>query len=199
MPKFQVPGHVETERLVLRRYTADDAEQMAEVVTRNVDHLRRYMEWIKFEPQTVEQRREWIAGENANFDAGTGYTMGIFDREGHLLGGTGYHVQENPDRLEIGYWIAAEHEGKGYVTEASAALTYVALEVAGAEICDIAHAPSNTRSAAIPQRLGFERQDEPGHDGFDDGVMYPVVRWWARPEDLRRGPLASWPRPVVIP
>src|SRR5690606_29453853 len=70
MAAYTVPSRIETGRLVLRRYETADAEQLAQVIPANIDHLKRFMEWIKFEPQTVEQRREWITRVNTQFDNG---------------------------------------------------------------------------------------------------------------------------------
>ena len=196
-PLFRVPTRIDTERLTLRRYTRADAEQLAEVTTRNIAHLERYMEWIKFEPQTVEQRRAWIDDVNRQFDAGEDYTLGIFLREGALVGGTGYHVLSDPDRLEIGYWIDQDHEGRGLVTETAAALTWAALGVAGDTVVDITQSPTNTRSAAVAQRLGYERQPGQAHGSFDAGQMVPGVMWWATRDTLATEPLASTPRPVA--
>jgi len=196
-PERSVPSRIETERLTLRRYVAADAEQLAEVVPRNMAHLERYMEWIAFEPQTVEQRVAWIDRVSEQFDAGEDYTLGIFAPDGALLGGTGFHVRTDPDRVAIGYWIDKDHEGKGLVTEASAALTLVALEVVGAPLVAIEHAPTNIRSAAIPQRLGFVRQAVAPQECNDSGEMVPSVVWIATRDTLAQEPLASWPRPTV--
>lgn len=196
---WNIPSRIETERLVVRRYENADAEALVDVVTRNIAHLERYMEWIKFEPQTVEQRREFIADVNGKFDSGEDYTLGIFERDsGEYVGGTGFHVRTEPARLEIGYWIDAGHEGKGLVTEASAALTRVALEYAKAEIVDITHAPTNTRSATIPQRLGYVLQPGALDACFDAGDTAPSVHWWATRETLATEPLASTPRPEIF-
>lgn len=192
---YTVPHRIETERLVIRRYTHADAPALADVTTRNADHLRRYMEWVKFEPQSAQQRREYIDRTHKEFEAGEDFTMGIFDRAGQFIGGTGFHVRYDPRRLEIGYWIDADHQGKGLITEVAAALTHVGLELTGASIIDIAHAPSNARSASIPQRLGFVRQDEPAHECFDDGHMVNGVMWWATWDHLKRDPLSAFPRP----
>lgn len=210
---YTVPHRIDTERLVIRRYVATDAEALATVIPANMDHLRRYMEWIAFEPQTVEQRRAFITEVDAKADAGEDFTLGMFLRgddggDGELIGGTGFHVRTDPDRLEIGYWIDADHEGRGFATETAAALTWVGLSLAGADLMGIAHAPSNTRSAAIPERLGYRRQLDAGSGAFDatarvadarecadDGVMVPAVMWWATRETLESEPLASWPRP----
>lgn len=197
-PRWQIPHRIETDRLVLRRYVREDAEQLAEVVPRNVPHLERFMEWTKHEPQTVEQRREFIDAENVKFDAGEGYTMGIFDLDGQLIGGTGFHVKDDPERLEIGYWIDQDHEGRGLVTEAAIALTRVALEFAQSPIVDISHAPENTRSAAIPQRLGYELQPIEGHDCHDSGQTVHAVTWWATTAVLTQEPLRSTSRPRLF-
>ncbi len=195
---YAVPHRIETERLVIRRYVAEDAEQLAAVVTKNVDHLRRFMEWIKFEPQSVEQRREFIADVGRKFDTGEDYALGMFDTGGTLLGGTGFHVFHPPSRLETGYWIDQAHEGRGLVTEACAALTQVGLQIAGARIVGISHAPDNVRSASIPQRLGYTRQEAPAHPCIDSGIKVPGVTWWATYDTLAREPLASTPRPRVF-
>lgn len=192
---YAVPHRIETARLIIRRYERADAEALATVVPRNLDHLSRYMEWTAFEPQSVEQRREWIADVAAKADAGEDFTMGIFLTDGTFVGGTGFHVRTDPDRLAIGYWIDAEHEGHGLVTEASTALAMVALEIAGAGVVDISHAPSNLRSARVPQRLGFERQDASGEECFDSGGKEPSVTWFATRANLACEPFASAPRP----
>ena len=194
---FAVPTRIETERLVLRPYVEADAEQLVESVSRNLEHLRPYMEWIQFEPQTVTDRREWIAGEAEKFAAGTGFTMGMFDTDGMLVGGSGFHLRSDPEGLEIGYWIDAAHEGTGLVTEAAAALTLVALDTAGAAIVTIGHAPSNARSSAVPRRLGYRQQNLGSKQCFDAGEMAPAIEWVADATTLTREPLSSWPRPVV--
>lgn len=196
-PRWRVPERIETERLVLRRYVIDDAEQLAEVIPANLAHLERYMEWTTYEPQTVEQRRAWIERIGAQFDAGEDFTLGIFDREGRLIGGTGFHVRGEPTRVDIGYWIDKGHEGQGYVTEAAAALTLVALEITGADVVGIEHAPSNVRSAAVPRRLGFQ-ESASTRTCHDSGEQIPSVLWLATREVLDCEPLASTPRPRVF-
>lgn len=197
-PTYAVPARIETERLVLRQYEPADADQLVAVVPRNIAHLERYMEWIAFEPQTLEQRREWITSTHAQADAGEDYTLGIFDRDGTCIGGTGFHVRTDPDRLAIGYWIDGQRQGEGLVTEAAAALTLVGLLVAGADIVDISCAPSNARSAAVAERLGFERQARSGEQCFDGGLKIDSATWFATRDSLSREPLASAPRPDVF-
>ena len=197
---YRIPARIETERLVIRRYREDDAEALYEVASRNREHLLRYMVWAQYEPQTPAQRRLFIATVNADFDAGTDYTMGMFARpDGAYLGGTGFHVRTAPERLEIGYWLDAAREGEGLATEAAAALTRVGLEFAGATLVSIAHAPTNARSGAVPARLGFVRQDAPAeYTCHDSGQPVSPVDWQADAAVLASDPLSSFPHPSLF-
>jgi RimJ/RimL family protein N-acetyltransferase len=87
----------------------------------------------------------------------TEFSMGIFAREtGSFLGGAGLHIQSwDIPAFEIGYWIRKSAEGHGYVSEAARLLTTFAFEGLGAQRLVIRCDARNTRSAAIPRRLGY--------------------------------------------
>ena len=197
---WNVPAKIVTERLVIRRYEPADAEALTALAARNREHLLRFMPWARHEPQTLEQRREFLAQADADFESGTDFLLGLFDRTtGALIGSSGYHPRREPvPYLEIGYWIDADHEGQGLVTEAAAAQTRVALEFCGSPFVGIAHAPANTRSAAVPHRLGFERQPQrEARTCSDGGEDVTQVDWHATTATLAVEPLASVPRPAV--
>lgn len=56
-----VPMPIETDRLLLRPYTRDDAERLAEAVSTAYEHLRAWMPWATAE-QSTEESLEIIAG-----------------------------------------------------------------------------------------------------------------------------------------
>ena len=90
----QVPQRIELDGLVVRSYTADDMPQVVDVVNRNLDHLRPFMPWAQ-EPATVEAQTAWWRSTLEPDDSGVrrDLALGIFDSEGRLLGGTGFHRQ----------------------------------------------------------------------------------------------------------
>jgi len=150
------PYRIETKRLVIRRYERRDAPLLKEAIDSSLDHLQPWMPWALGEPQTLEQKEELIEAFRAGFAAGENFTYGIFAAdETVLLGGTGLHPRVGPGGLEIGYWIRASATRQGLVTEATAALTRVGLEVCGADRIEIRIEPRNQASLGVPRKLGF--------------------------------------------
>jgi RimJ/RimL family protein N-acetyltransferase len=157
--------------VTLRRFTADDVAPVVEAVNATLDTLRPWMEWAQ-EPATVERQREWFVETDRAWETGTGFHYGLFDADGTIIGGIGYHVRNGPGVLEIGYWIGSAYEGRGIVTRSAEALTRVAAAVDGVTRVEIHCDPANVRSAAIPRRLGYRLVDErdeerhaPAHTG----------------------------------
>ena len=57
---------------------------------------------------------------------------------------------------EIGYWLRTNALGHGYMSEAVEALTDEIFNVLPVSTVTIICDPLNVRSAAVPERLGFE-------------------------------------------
>ena len=150
---------IETERLVVRCWDPGEAPLLKEAIDASIEHLRPWLPWAHDEPQTLEEKTELLRRFRGRFDLGEDFVYAIFARdERRVLGGTGLHVRVGAHAREIGYWIRADAEGHGYVTEAVAALTRVGFEVETLERIEIRCDPDNTRSAAVARRLGYEHE-----------------------------------------
>jgi ribosomal-protein-serine acetyltransferase len=136
-------------QLVLREWTEDDAPALSRAIAESLEHLRPWMPWAADEPRTDEQRRAWIREGAARDDEVFGMWL-----DGEVVGGSGLHHRIGDDGLEIGYWLAKTHTGRGIITRAVALLTEEAFRV-GANRVEIVHDAANVRSGAIPARLGF--------------------------------------------
>jgi RimJ/RimL family protein N-acetyltransferase len=150
------PYRIETERLVVRCYEPRDALLTKEAVDSSIEHLRAWMPWAENEPQTLEQKTDLLRGFRSRFDAGEDFSYGIFDAaEEEQLGGIGLMPRVGPGGLEIGYWVRASATRRGVVTESTAALTRVGLEICGADRIEIRIEPRNEASLGVPRKLGF--------------------------------------------
>ncbi len=169
--------------MVLRCWHPADAPLLADAITASVEHLRPWMPWVLSEPEELETKVQRLRGFRAKFDLDQDYVYAIFDpSESEVVGGTGLHPRVGEGALEIGYWISARHAGRGYATEAAAALTRVAFEVNGVERMEIRCDPANECSAAVPRKLGYTheatlRARVPGVDGeMKPGMIWTLLR-----------------------
>ena len=83
-------------------------------------------------------------------------------------------------RTEIGYWLAAEVQGRGIMTRACRAIVAYAFHELTFNRVEIRCATGNARSASITGRLGFRlegtlRDAEWLHDHFVDHYVYAML------------------------
>jgi RimJ/RimL family protein N-acetyltransferase len=171
---------------------------MDDVIPANRAHLETFLPWAREEPIGTEKRTELINGFIAKFAAREDFTMGIFDRAtGAYIGGTGFHTRQGPGVLEIGYWLAADAQGKGLMTEAAAALTRVAFSYAHAPRVEIRCEPANERSRGVPIRLGFTLEDtRMAVCGSDEREELAEI-WVLTSETFADSGASAAPRPVL--
>jgi RimJ/RimL family protein N-acetyltransferase len=150
----RLPERIETERLVLRTWTEDDAEALGAAITESIEHLRPWMPWIGFEPVALEDRQKLIAEWDTKWQAGEDAVYGVF-HDGVVVGGTGLHQRIGPRALEIGYWIHVDHVRQGFAKELSAGLTSAAFALDGIDRVEINHDKGNVASEGVPRSLGY--------------------------------------------
>jgi RimJ/RimL family protein N-acetyltransferase len=141
--------------VVIRTYTAEDIPQLVDVVNRDLAHLRPFMPWAQ-ESVTVEgQTAWWRSTLDGAHDGPRDLPYGIFDADGRIIGGTGFHLRGGPGVVEIGYWLASDMTGRGLMTRIVSALVDAARQADGVQVVEIKCDVANERSAAVPRRLGF--------------------------------------------
>lgn len=181
---------------MIRCYGPRDAALLKEAVDSSIDHLRPWMPWARYEPQTIEEKVELLRTFRGDFDREENYAYGVFSRdESRQLGGTGLHPRGGPGSLEIGYWIRADATGQGYATELTAVLTRVALELCGLGRVDLQVEPDNAASLNVPRKLGFthegrlRRRLEPRDAGEPraDSMLFTMLR-----EELAGSPCEAY-------
>jgi len=153
-----------------------DAERLFELVNSNRAHLREWLPGL-LAVKTVEQERKWLQERIA--DTGGEKPLLIIISE-NVVGVIGAHIQEQNAVAEVGYWLAEGQQGRGITTRSCAAIVDELLRVQGMNRIVIRSAVENTRSRAVPERLGFvhegvERQAVKFPDGFVDMAVYSML------------------------
>ncbi|MHC4893523.1 MAG: GNAT family N-acetyltransferase [Planctomycetota bacterium] len=157
MPFVTRPAYeILTDRLRLRPWGPQDAAPATATIARSKEHLLPWLPWAKVEPSPIPMVVDRFRTFRAQFDLGTDFVLGIFDREtDEVVGGTGFHPRISPGAAEIGYWIDVDRVGRGLATEAIAGLTRVGLTALPYRKLEIRVHPENEPSARIPRRLGY--------------------------------------------
>jgi ribosomal-protein-serine acetyltransferase len=178
------------ERVVVRPYRLEDAAELQAAVAESRDHLRPWMLFAD-KHQSVEESRDFITRVTAEWLLREDMTVALFDTaSGRFAGGSGLHPRDWDARVfEIGYWLRASEQGRGYITEAVRLLTDFAFDHLAANRVFIQCNARNTRSAAVAERLGFVREAQLRNDRrTPDGALRDTLVYALIPSDPR------WPR-----
>lgn len=156
------------------------AEEITTLIHENFNRLRPWMNWA-VEDYSVETARGFISRSLSSF-AEDGRFEACLLWEDKIIGTIGFHGVDHLNRSAyIGYWIAKEYEGRGIITKSCRVLIdhlFNDLQLNRIAItCNV----DNSRSRAVPERLGFSfegirRQAEFLHDHFGDWAVYALLR-----------------------
>jgi RimJ/RimL family protein N-acetyltransferase len=195
---ISVPGPLFAERIVVRAYTEGDAPAMFEAIRESVLNLRPWMPWADSH-KTVEDSLEYIRQCQVGFLLRTDFPMGTFARaDRRYLGGTGIHIREaSVPTFEIGYWVRASEEGKGYVSEAVRLLTACAFDTLNAERVSIQCDARNERSRRVAERQGYVFEGRHRNVQRDSaGELMDMLTYAMIPSDFARA-RRLWPESLT--
>jgi ribosomal-protein-serine acetyltransferase len=163
----------------LRLLEEADAPALFAVIDANREHLSAWMPWVPHHT-TQHQTLAFIRAAQRQLADNNGLQSAIVVGD-QIIGIAGYHaVDWAQRRTTIGYWLAADRQGHGTMTEAVRVLVDQALVTWRLRRVEIRAAVENRRSRAIPERLGFRqdgllRQAERLGDRYVDHVVYSML------------------------
>lgn len=187
--RFIVPVDVDVELQILEEW---DAQGLYRLIDCNRAYLRQWLPWVDYETSVADSRR-FVRRCLQHYLDNEGFTLGIHFH-GQMVGVIGYHSIDWPSRkVEIGYWLSADAQGKGIMTRACRAVIRYAFGKLLLNRVTILCATGNLRSRAIPERLGFTqegtlREAEWLYDHFVDLTIYSMLaREWAEKGAVMHG------------
>lgn len=168
------------EHAELRLVTLADARDLHRLVDEQRAHLRAWLPWVDATRSAADTEVFLKAAVKQVADQ-QGFQAAIVC-DGAIAGLIGFHAVSWANRsTSIGYWLAGTHEGRGLMTRACRALVEHAFVEWDLNRIEIRCATGNTRSRAIPERLGFRlegrlREAEWLYDHFVDHAVYGLLR-----------------------
>lgn len=172
---------LETERLILRKFTIEDSQEMYD--NWGTDPLvNRYLGWSlhKDVNETKEIIKEWINGYG---DGEYNWVIELKDTH-ELIGSiTVIDIHKKDLNAEVGYCSSSKFWGKGYSTEAlSKVLDFLFNEV-GLHLVEAYHIVENVGSGKVLEKSGMkkegilrERQYIKALNKYCDWAVYSITK-----------------------
>lgn len=168
---------LETNRLVLRQVTNDDANDMLCYLSDEV-----VMKYYGLEPfKSIADAMDEISWYQSIFENKTGIRWGI-TLKGRVIGSCGFHNQvSHHSRTEIGFELSREYWGQGIAREAIGVILKYGFEHMELNRIEALIEPPNLSSQKLVEKQGFVRegllrQYEYTSGKFDDLYMYSMLK-----------------------
>jgi ribosomal-protein-serine acetyltransferase len=143
-----LPGGAE-----LRALEHSDLGELHALIEANRAHLAEWLPWAA--SQTREDTARFIASGREQLRNANACQAAIVDR-GVIIGVVGAHgIDRQHSSTHLGYWLAADAQGRGTMTRAVRAMLDEALGPWGLHRVEIRATVENERSRALIERVGL--------------------------------------------
>jgi [ribosomal protein S5]-alanine N-acetyltransferase len=146
---------IDANRLSLRQFQTADAARVAELV--GDWDVCSMLARVPF-PYAEADAAAWFATHTAAHAAGEGFTYAIATPSNGVIGAIGLELNGEgieDGALVLGYWLGKPFWGRGYATEAGAAVLAYAEADTGMKSFRSGHFAENPASGVVLEKLGF--------------------------------------------
>ncbi|AXH97284.1 GNAT family N-acetyltransferase [Ornithinimicrobium avium] len=190
------PYPIRTERLLVRMLREEDVDVLT--AYRNDPEVARLQDWDLPWPRERAERLVAAHADRRDVVPGTGTQLAL-DLDGELVGDLYVGLDEHCGVAELGFTLAAAHQGCGYGVEAVCAVVDDLVDRLGVHRLVAELSPDNLASARLLERVGmtFEHLAEKSfwwRGAWDDNLWYSMTadgrRAWrdrprTPPQDVR--------------
>lgn len=170
---------IKTERLILRRFTLDDAEEMFKNWA-NDERVTRFLTW---EPHgNLEVTKNLLTAWTDLYGSSCYYNW-VIEFEGKAIGNISVvRFSDKSEYADLGYCICYDYWNKGITTEAAKAVINYLFSEVGVNRISISHATRNPYSGKVAQNCGMkyegtQRSSFKSNSGeFLDISVYSILR-----------------------
>ena len=178
--KHQGTIRIETDRLILRRFTADDVHS-AFGNWMSDKNVTEYLRWPTHTSIDITARvlNDWIAG----YEKTVFYQWAIVLKEiNEPIGSISVvDMDEKTEKVHIGYCIGSRWWHSGFASEALSAIIPFFFEEVGVNRIESQHDPNNPNSGKVMMKCGLKyegtlRQADWNNKGIVDACMYSLLK-----------------------
>ncbi|MEM6603401.1 MAG: GNAT family protein [Pseudomonadota bacterium] len=180
---------IDSERLIIRPLLPTDCSEWIRARQENYDYLRQWepiwdMDHLTYNGFNRYQKDAYLGFQNGNY-----YGLGVFERNTSLLIGyieIGNVMGWPKNSATIGYWIAQNKQGQGYMTEAVRAAVGWAMKSLNLIKVEAGTMVTNEKSQSVLERVGFLKEGYSKAYGEIDGMFKDHLLWGVTINDLNK-------------
>lgn len=131
------------------------APKYVQLVNESSEYICKWMAWPAF-CKTESDFKVFIKRSLHKYVDGQSLNCAI-EYNGEVVGNCGFNtINHQLDKVEIGYWLGRQFQGKGIITRACQALIHYAFTELAIDKVQISAAEHNQPSRAVCERLGMQ-------------------------------------------
>jgi ribosomal-protein-serine acetyltransferase len=168
-----------TNKFELKEIQLSDAPEVFNIIEKDREYLREWLPFIDFTTK-VEDTAVFIRG--VRMKASDMNNVFVIVNFGRIAGVISYKGTDTLNhKTEIGYWLAKDYQGKGFITRSCIKLIDNAFDTMKMNRVQIKTGVCNTKSSAVPKRLdftfeGIEREGEYLNGRYIDLEIYSMLK-----------------------
>jgi RimJ/RimL family protein N-acetyltransferase len=150
------PVELSSERILLRPYRIEDADNVFAASIESVDTVGRWMPWCHAE-YTKSESIAWIEKSLAMWQSGEACEFAAFDATNQYIGGAGLNQFDTVNNFaNLGYWIRQSRQRQGLAAGVVAILAKFGFKTLGLTRIELVVATENVASRKVAEKTGAQ-------------------------------------------
>jgi ribosomal-protein-serine acetyltransferase len=168
------------EHTLLFLYQEKDATELFTLIDKNRSYFREWLSWID-STKNINDSVFFIRENQLKYKSNLAFALGI-NYLGKIVGGISFNaIDFSHKNGTIGYMLSEDFTGRGIITQSCRALINYGFNELKLNRITIKCAVENTKSRAIPEKLGFKlegiiEQNERLYNRFVDHAQYGMLK-----------------------
>ncbi|MGY5874929.1 MAG: GNAT family protein [Candidatus Thorarchaeota archaeon] len=177
---LEFPSHLETDRLVIRKYESGDGQDVYQLFERN-DNRQKLKEHVSEVEMitTVEDAEINVRKHSAEWETRERLVMGVWLKSSDEFVGEIWIEPKNWEvpSFELGYYLEPVYQGEGLATEASMRSVQFLFDDLQAHKVIILTRDTNERSWKLAERIGFVREAHLRECSIENGKRWGLYHY----------------------
>ena len=151
---------IETDRLVLRQFSAEDAVELNSIC--NEPYVLKWMPDWQVPVERTKELISWLIKQYAlaTKDSARAMMAVTLKENGEMIGMVGIgNKKEVDNEIEIAYFVSENYSNRGYISEAAKAMSKWTLDSLGLDYLIAIVETDNYPSQRVIEKCGFEKID----------------------------------------